>query len=103
STSETTELLRQSEVFGFVDFEPLEPKSKFYFNGNLFRRSDVTKANAVLSSLSSNDINQVNELDAFLVSHGCATKEKALQILGPQLLSKLTSIAMYDFNEVSNS
>lgn len=103
SSPETAELFRQSEEFGFVDFEPLEDKSKFYFNGNLFRRADVTKANAVLNSLSSQDISRINDLDALLVSNGCITKEKASEILGIQLLSKLTSIAMYDFNEVSNS
>lgn len=102
SSAETTELFRQSEEFTFVDFEALEDKSKFYFNGNLFRRSDVTKANAVLNSLSSQDVVRINELDALLVSNGCVLREKASEILGSQLLSKLTSIAMYDFNEVSN-
>lgn len=103
SSAETAELFRQSEELTFVDFETLDDKTKFYFNGNLFRRSDISKANAVLRSLSSGDAARISELDELLVKSGCVTKEKASAILGAQLLSKLISIAMYDFNEVSNS
>ena len=42
-------------------------------------------------------------MDALLTAKGCITIEKAKSILGEQLLSKLQSIGMYDFNEVSNS
>ena len=42
----------------------------------------------------------MNEL---LSKKGCITFEKAKAILGEVLLTKLQSIGMYDFNEVSNS
>lgn len=102
SATETNELFRQSEEFGFVDFEPLE-KTKFYFNGNLFRRSDVAKANAVLNSLSSEDLRRIKELDSVLAKNGCIEKTQAVKLLGDQLMAKLMAIGMYDFNEVSNS
>jgi hypothetical protein len=103
SRSDTADLFLQSEENGFVDYETLEDSSKFYFNGNLFRRESVEKTNAVLTSLKSEDTKKITELDTLLTSKGCITLEKAKSILGEPLLSKLQSIGMYDFNEVSNS
>jgi len=101
--SEVADLFLQSEENGFVDYEILDDNSKFYFNGNLFRRETLKKTNAVLSSLKTDDINKINELDSILSTSGCTSVEKGKAILGEQLLSKLMSIGMYDFNEVSNS
>ena len=103
SKSDTTDLFLQSEENGFVDYETLEDSSKFYFNGNLFRRESVAKTNSVLTSLKSEDTIKITELDSLLTAKGCITIEKAKLILGEPLLSKLQSIGMYDFNEVSNS
>ncbi len=103
SKSETSDLFLQSEGIGFIDYEKLEDGSKFYFNGNLFRREGVEKTNAVLSSLKFDETNKITELDALLTSKGCITLESAKLIIGEQLLSKLQSIGMYDFNDVSNS
>ena len=100
---EASDLFLQAEEIGFIDFETLDDSSKFYFNGNLFRREGVEKTNAVLSSLKSEETKKITELDALLTAKGCITVEKAKSILGEQLLSKLKSIGMYDFNEVSNS
>lgn len=101
--TEASDLFLQAEEIGFIDFETLDDSSKFYFNGNLFRREGVEKTNAVLSSLKSEETKKITELDALLTAKGCITVEKAKSILGEQLLSKLQSIGMYDFNEVSNS
>lgn len=103
SSSETKDLFLQSEEIGFVDYEILDDNSKLYFNGNLFRREGAQKTNAVLSSLKSEETTKITELDQLLTSHGCVALEKGKAILGEQLLSKLQSIGMYDFNEVSNS
>lgn len=103
SKSDTSDLFVQAEEIGFIDFETLADCSKFYFNGNLFRREGVEKANAVLTSLKPEDIKRIMELDGLLTAKGCITLEKATFILGEQLLSKLGAIGMYDFNEVSNS
>lgn len=103
SQSETTDLLSQSEEIGFVDYEKLDDSSKFYFNGNLFRREGIAKTNAVLNSLKVEETKKITDLDALLTSKGCLTLEMARGVLGDQLLLKLQSIGMYDFNEVSNS
>jgi hypothetical protein len=102
SVNETSDLFSQAEEVGFVDFEVLDNDSKFYFNGNLFRREGVNKTNAVLSSLKSEDTRKINDLDGLLTTNGCVTIEQAKQTLGEPLLSKLQSIGMYDFNDVSN-
>jgi len=101
--TEASELFLQAEEIGFIDYETLQDSSKFYFNGNLFRREGLEKTNAVLSSLKSEEAKKITELDALLTAKGCITVEIAKSILGEQLLSKLQSIGMYDFNEVSNS
>jgi len=103
SKNDTTDLFNQSEEIGFVDSEKLDDESKFFFNGNLFKKDSVAKTSAVLSSLKSDDTSKINELDQLLTSKGCITLESAKTVLGGQLLSKLQSIGMYDFNEVSNS
>lgn len=103
SSIETGDLFMQAEEIGFIDYEKLDDNSKFYFNGNLFRRESVEKTNAVLSSLKAEDTRKINELDQKLTSQGCVTLEKGKSILGEALLSKLQSIGMYDFNEVSNT
>lgn len=100
--SETGELLNQSEEVGFIDFEKFDSNSKFYFNGNLFRRDTLSKTSAVLGSLKGEEVKKITEIDSLLSSKGCITIENAKVILGDQLLSKLQSIGMYDFNEVSN-
>lgn len=102
SKNDTADLFSQSEEMGFIDSEKLDDESKFYFNGNLFRKEAVAKTNAVLSSLKMEDTKKINELDQLLTTKGCITLESAKSILGEQLLSKLQSIGMYDFNEVSN-
>jgi hypothetical protein len=103
SNAETKDLFAQSEEIGFIDYETLEDKTKFYFNGNLFRRDTVNKTNAVISSLKSEDVEKILNLDALLSNKGCITLDKAKSFLGDHLLSKLQSIGMYDFNEVSNT
>lgn len=103
SKTESTDLFMQAEEIGFIDYEKLDDNSKFYFNGNLFRRENVTKTNAVLSSLKQEETKKIIELDNLLTAKGCITIEKAKSILGEQLLAKLQSIGMYDFNEVSNT
>jgi hypothetical protein len=103
SKSDTSDLFNQSEQIGFVDFEKLDDQSKFYFNGNLFRKEVVAKTSLVLNSLKPEDTRKITELDTILNTRGVVTIEKGKTILGDTLLSKLQSIGMFDFNEVSNS
>jgi hypothetical protein len=101
SANDTAELFSLSEEVGFIDYENLD-ESKFYFNGNLFRKDVASKTSAVLSSLKEEDSKKIVQLDQLLTSDGCLTIEKAKEILGNPLLEKLQSIGMYDFNDVSN-
>lgn len=96
------ELFTQSEEVGFIDFEKLD-EGKTYFNGNLFKRDTLSKTTKVLSSLSSEEGRKLSELDSLINKEGCVILEVAEALLGKTLLSKVKSIAMYDFNEVSNN
>lgn len=101
--NETSDLFKQSENIGFVDFETLDDKSKIYFNGNLFRKDILKKTQAVLSTLTETESGLIAEIDEQLTQKGCLALEDATHILGEKLLSKLQSIGMYDFNDVSNA
>jgi hypothetical protein len=101
--SETTDLFLQSEDIGFLDFETLDNKFKYYFNGNLFRKEGMAKTSMILSSLKVEETKKISELDSILTTKGCVTIEEAKKQLGEPLLAKLQSIGMYDFNEVSNA
>lgn len=103
SSEETTDLFTQVEEIGLIDYEKFDDNTKFYFNGNLFRRDNLRKTDAVLSSLKPEDTRKINELDQLLTQKGCLEVEKVSAILGKELLAKLQSIGMYDFNQVSNS
>lgn len=103
STKETQNLIRDASEIGFVDHEKLDDGSNIFFNGNLFKRDNLTKTNAVLSSLKPSEVAHIIELDELLKTTGCITVIKAEEILGKELLPKLQAIGMYDFNEVSNS
>ncbi len=102
SQKENIRLFKQAEDIRLIDYEEFDSE-KIYFNGNLFKLDSIQKTSKVLSSLSSTDSTKVIELDSLLNKNGCVALEKAQAILGETLLSKLQSIAMYDFNEVSNS
>jgi hypothetical protein len=102
SAGDISSLFSQSEAIGFIDYEMIDDKQKFYFNGNLFRRDAVQKASAIFSGLREEDNRRIATLDAFLSKNGCCSLEEMEKILGPQLRAKLHSIGMYDLSEVSN-
>jgi hypothetical protein len=94
-------LFSQVELFGFIDSEKVDTK-KMYFNGNLFRHTDLKRVTAVLSSLNQEDNRKVVELENLLIEKGCVSLVAATKILGQVLIDKLKAIGMYDLNEVSN-
>jgi hypothetical protein len=94
--------LKTSETIGFVDAEG-QGKDKLYFNGNLFRRDNLTKVKRVLDSLSGGDKAKAVELDGMLNKHGCVSIEKMERVLGRELFEKLKAAGMYDVNHVANS
>lgn len=94
-------LLERAEQIGFVDFEDLGG-DKVYFNGNLFRREQLSKTQAVLESLTPDDRKRVAEVDELLKRSGCVTLSEVTNILGAKLLEKLNAISMYDISVVNN-
>ncbi|MBS1788105.1 MAG: hypothetical protein JST85_10305 [Acidobacteria bacterium] len=77
ASQDTGDILRQCEEIGFFDVEDLSGE-KIYFNGNLFRRKDIAKANAVISSLNSEEERKVVELSTRLTASGCVAKNDVL-------------------------
>jgi hypothetical protein len=96
------ELLERSELIGFVDAEAIDG-SRVYFNGNLFRRDNITKVSRVLGSLTHGDNVKVAELDGFLQNKGCVALPQAEKVLGSALFDKLRAAGMYDVNHVMNA
>ena len=96
------EFLAASEQIGFVDTENVDPSRKIIFNGNLFRRDEVRKINAICSSLSDCEVRKIQDLDEVLINQGCVPIASAHQLLGENLFKKLHSIGLYDVNSVNN-
>jgi hypothetical protein len=101
TANQTIGLLEQAEEVGFVDFEDLGG-DKIYFNGNLFRREQITKTQAVLNSLTADEKAHVTEVEVLLKESGCVAPSEVTKILGSDLLKKLNAIGMYDINVVNN-
>jgi hypothetical protein len=101
STTETNEILSQCEQIGFFDSESVSGEPN-YFNGNLFRRKDITKVNSILHSLSSDDERHVTEITNRINSSGCIAKSEVIQVLGEQLYSKMCAIGFFDENSIGN-
>lgn len=100
-SKKNNDLFTQAEEAGLIEYELID-KEKTYFNGNLFKRDSINKTTKVLNSLSSEDSRKILEVDLLITKEGCVAYEVAKSILGEVLMSKLKSIGMYDFNEVSN-
>jgi len=102
-TNTVSELLKSTEEIGFADFEKIDDAESLIFNGNLFRRENTRKAKLVLDSLSSQDQAKITEFNALLKGRACLLVEEAIRILGQSLFDKVSAIALYDINVVSNS
>ncbi len=87
---------------GFFDSESISKTEKLIFNGNLFRRGEAKKVNAVLSSLTQLESQQLLELNSRLQSAGCLPLPTATRILGDNLFKRLHSIGMFDVSVVGN-
>lgn len=87
---------------GFFDSEAISPTEKLLFNGNLFRREDARKINAVLSTLGEGEASKLNELNAKLQASGCLPLQAATDLLSRDLFDRLHSIGLFDVNVVGN-
>ena len=101
-TDVVNDLFNQIEDLSFIDSESINPDDKLFFNGNLFRKEQLKKTNAVLTSLNADESRSINEIDSLLTQKGCIPFSQGEQIAGKMLLHKLHSIGMYDFNIVAN-
>lgn len=102
ASDEINTLLVNSEGIGFVDSEDLGKGEKVYFNGNLFKRDNLSKIQTVLASLSSGDHVRIGQVEDKLKQTGCVPLDEVKKILGDQLFGKLNAISMYDVNVVNN-
>ena len=87
---------------GFFDSEPISNKERLLFNGNLFRRENATKINAVLSSLSQQESRLMIEANQKLDETGCLPLNSIVEMLGQNLFDRLSSIGLFDINVVGN-
>lgn len=94
--------LQLGQTIGFFDSENISTTEKLIFNGNLFRREDAKKINAVLSSLKAGEKTLVVELNDKLQKAGCIPLDTASKMLGKELFSTLHSIGMFDVSVVGN-
>lgn len=99
--AETVAILRQCEEIGFLDAEQTSAQP-VYFNGNLFRREDMAKTTAILSSLNAGEQRRVVELTDRLKASGCIRRDDALALLDAQLYSKMCAIGVIDENSIGN-
>lgn len=100
--SEANNTLQLAGDIRFFDSESISATEKLLFNGNLFRRDEAKKVNAVLSSLKQAESQLLVELNAKLQSSGCLPLAAATLVIGEELFSKLHSIGMFDVSVVGN-
>jgi hypothetical protein len=101
--AETGEFVHQCEEIGFVDAESLDRSRKLYFNGNIFRRDNTQKIEAIFTSLSTDDISRFKTFDELLTRQGAVTLRRAKSALGDQLFEKLHAAGVFDVSEVANT
>lgn len=103
SSKEVKEVIDLSKRYTFTDHEKLRDGNNLLFNGNLFKKGDANKIQAVLSSLKNADTRLILEAGEMINGLGCVPYKAIHKILGQQLLEKLLSIGFYDVNTVANS
>ncbi len=101
-SKEVVATLQLGGNIGFFDSESISPTENLLFNGNLFRRGDARKINAVLSSMKPAEASLLTELNAKLQATGCLPLETASNMLGKPLFDRLHSIGMFDVSVVGN-
>jgi hypothetical protein len=100
--AEAKDFVQQCEEIGFVDAESLDRSRRLYFNGNIFRRDNTRKIEAVFASLNPNEISCFKNVDELLIQQGAVTLQRAKAELGEQLFAKLHAAGVFDLSEVAN-
>lgn len=102
SRKEVGDTLDLATNIGFFDSEPISAQEKLLFNGNLFRRDDARKVNAILSTLKAPEAALLKEVNQKLQETGCLPLETVNRILGQDLFARLHSIGLFDVSVVGN-
>lgn len=89
-------------TIGFFDAEKISPQERLLFNGNLFRRNEAKKINAVMSSLKPAEAQLLKEVNERLERTGCLPLESVQRVLGADLFKRLHSIGLFDVSVVGN-
>lgn len=101
ASDEVADLFRSIEDIGFVDGEDLGG-DRLLFNGNLFRRDNISKAARVLATLQPAEQKKMQEGNELLKTNGCMAFASFEQIMTKPLLDKLIAAGLYDLNVVGN-
>lgn len=102
ASKQVGDTLELATNIGFFDSEPISANEKLLFNGNLFRRDEARKVNAILSSLKPHEATQLREVNQKLQETGCLPLDTVTKILGQELFSRLHSIGLFDLSVVGN-
>ncbi len=95
-------LVRLASGIGFFDSEPVSDRESLLFNGNLFRRDEAKKINAVLASLKPAEASKLREVNERLQAAGCLPLKTVADALSQPLFEKLHSIGLFDVSVVGN-
>lgn len=101
NVSNPDDLLRDMADMGLVDTEEAR-RERLYFNGNLFKRDAITKAQGLLSTLSAAERTALSNADALIAQHGCVPWGDLERVLGKELFDKIGPLGVYDLHEVAN-
>jgi len=102
SGKEVGDTLDLAGKIGFFDSEPISDREKLLFNGNLFRRDDARKINAVLSSMKAGEAKLLADVNTKLQETGCLPLAAVEKMLGKELFARLHSISLFDVSVVGN-
>jgi hypothetical protein len=102
SSATAANTIQLGSGIGFFDAESISKQERLIFNGNLFRRDDARKVNAVLGSIDQSSANLLTEINTRLQAAGCLPLDTVKTMLGDELFRKLHSIGMFDVSVVGN-
>lgn len=102
TSSRAADVIVLATNIGFFDAEEISDRERLLFNGNLFKRDEAKKINAVIASLKPNEAAHLREINEHLYKAGCLPLKVATDVLGKQLFDKLHSIGLFDVSVVGN-
>lgn len=101
SATASNDVLNQFKDIKFVDYEKTG-NDELLFNGNLFRKQNLNKVNALLNSFTQNDQVKIQEVSKLIDQKGCLTRTETVKITEDSLYQKLIAIGFFDETCVGN-